>query len=346
MTEMTERPLVTFAVIAYNQESFIREAIEGAFAQTYQPLEIVLSDDGSSDRTYQIMQEMVAAYDGPHRVRLHRNEPNLGLVPHIDRVMELVRGEFIVVSAGDDVSLPERTSAMVAVWKPAKGEVSMVHSPAEKIDENGRSLGLRISPQPVLDSPSAYTLAAGCHYVLGATVGWDRRVFDKFGPLGAGLDAEDHVIPFRAALLGRIEYIDKPLIKYRTGGMSLGQYRGEHLYNYLYGSRHTLRKWHSQADIYIVERFNDVDYPRKKEAEAICRERGEIMRFSVDLVESSKGVRWLMVPRAVRLALRYRNVRPLKDWARYTFEVIYLPYANWRMSRRDKLQSHAPDTKA
>ena len=235
MTATTERPLVTFVVIAYNQERFIREAIEGAFAQTYEPLEIILSDDGSPDRTYEIMQEMAAAYDGPHKVRLNRNEPNLGLVPHIDRVMELVQGEFIVVNAGDDVSLPERTSAMVAVWHPSGGDVTMVHSPAEKIDESGRSIGLRFSPQPVLDSPSAYTLAAGCHHVLGATVGWDRCVFDKFGPLG-GIDAEDHIIPFRAALLGRIEQIEKPLLKHRSGGMSCTQSAHGLLHDYLYGT--------------------------------------------------------------------------------------------------------------
>src|SRR6056297_3729012 len=99
MTDTTDRPLVTFAVIAYNQERYIREAIEGAFAQTYHPLEIILSDDCSSDRTYQIMKEMAAAYDGPHKVVLNRNEPNLGVVPHIDRVMNLVRGDFIVVNA-------------------------------------------------------------------------------------------------------------------------------------------------------------------------------------------------------------------------------------------------------
>ena len=45
-----DRPLVTFALFAYNQEQYIREAVEGAFSQTYEPLEIILSDDCSSDR--------------------------------------------------------------------------------------------------------------------------------------------------------------------------------------------------------------------------------------------------------------------------------------------------------
>lgn len=62
----TDRPLVTFALFAYNQEDYVREAVQDAFAQTYEPLEIILSDDCSSDRTYQIMHEMAVAYRGPH----------------------------------------------------------------------------------------------------------------------------------------------------------------------------------------------------------------------------------------------------------------------------------------
>ena len=54
MSESFHKPLLTFAVGAYNQERFIREAVESAFAQTYSPLEIVLSDDCSRDRTFEI----------------------------------------------------------------------------------------------------------------------------------------------------------------------------------------------------------------------------------------------------------------------------------------------------
>ena len=50
----TERPLVSVLVLGFNQERFIRKAVEGAFAQTWKPLEIVLSDDCSTDRTFEI----------------------------------------------------------------------------------------------------------------------------------------------------------------------------------------------------------------------------------------------------------------------------------------------------
>ena len=69
----SDRPLVTFALFAYNQEKYIREAIEGAFAQTYEPLEIILSDDCSVDRTFEIMTEMVVNYRGKHCIKLNKN---------------------------------------------------------------------------------------------------------------------------------------------------------------------------------------------------------------------------------------------------------------------------------
>ena len=52
-----DKPLITFLLVSYNQEAYIREAIEGALAQTYSPLEIVISDDCSSDATFSLIKE-------------------------------------------------------------------------------------------------------------------------------------------------------------------------------------------------------------------------------------------------------------------------------------------------
>ena len=104
--ETPERPLVSFFVTAYRQERLVRASIEAAFAQTWSPLEILLSDDCSPDGTFAVMQEMAAAYSGPHRVILNRNPKNLGITAHVDRIMELTSGDFVVQNAGDDVADP------------------------------------------------------------------------------------------------------------------------------------------------------------------------------------------------------------------------------------------------
>ena len=106
---LEERPLVTFALFAYNQEKYIREAVEGAFAQTYDPLEIILSDDCSTDSTFLIMQQMADEYEGPHTVRVVRNAFNMGVLKHVFERGRDVQGSIIVMAAGDDISFPHRT---------------------------------------------------------------------------------------------------------------------------------------------------------------------------------------------------------------------------------------------
>src|SRR3954470_2116700 len=96
MPTASDKPLVTFAVAAFNQERFIREAVEGAFGQTYSPLEIVLSDDCSRDRTFEIIREMAEGYRGPHKVILNRNPVQKSIGGHINRIMEISQGEMIV----------------------------------------------------------------------------------------------------------------------------------------------------------------------------------------------------------------------------------------------------------
>ena len=71
--EENDRPLISFCLFAYNQERFIRKAVEGALSQNYSPLEIVLSDDCSTDSTFEIIKEMAACYHGSHSIILNRN---------------------------------------------------------------------------------------------------------------------------------------------------------------------------------------------------------------------------------------------------------------------------------
>ncbi|WP_163849192.1 glycosyltransferase family 2 protein [Pseudooceanicola aestuarii] len=140
MTERppTQRPLVTFALFAYNQEDYIREAIEGAFSQTYEPLEIILSDDCSTDRTFEIMQEMAAAYEGPHRVISRKNSSNIGTVDHLIAVSREASGGLLIVAAGDDISKPERSAVLTAAWI-ASGAMAL-YSGHILIDDTGKPL--------------------------------------------------------------------------------------------------------------------------------------------------------------------------------------------------------------
>lgn len=209
------KPLVTFALFAYNQERFIREAVEGAFAQTYSPLEIILSDDHSTDRTFEIMEEMAGNYNGPHTVILNRNERNLGIGGHVNRIMEISSGELIVGAAGDDVSFPERTTRLYEKWLTSKPPAMYLYSDAEIIDSLGAVRGPLISPLPKKKPRLADDVRSEVGYTIGCAEAWDREVFAKFGPLNDDVVSEDRVISLRARLLGEIAYLPMALVRYR-----------------------------------------------------------------------------------------------------------------------------------
>jgi glycosyltransferase involved in cell wall biosynthesis len=214
-TDTESPPLISFCLIAYNQERFIREAVEGAFAQTYSPLEIILSDDCSTDRTFEIMREMASSYSGPHKIILNQNKKNLGIGGHVNRVVELSSGVWIVGAAGDDISFPERTDEIYKAWLASEKKAYSIDSEYEFINEYGEPL---VHP-PIRELPKEQQLIhfsiTLVNYVHGCTHAWHRKTFDVFGPL-PDITCEDVAIPPRSMLLGSVVCINKHLVKYRT----------------------------------------------------------------------------------------------------------------------------------
>lgn len=217
---VNERPLVTFALFSYNAERFTREAVESALAQTYSPLEIILSDDCSTDGTFQIMSELASSYHGPHRVVLNRNPTNLGGPGHVNRLLEMARGEFIVQAEGDDISVPNRTEKLVDCWLKSGRSPDLVCSYFAEINELGVPTGFVKRNVMYLPDLNADVSTWWCG-ATGATASYTARLYRKYGPLHRDVHSVDWVLPFRAWLEGGVELIKEPLILHRTHGASL-----------------------------------------------------------------------------------------------------------------------------
>lgn len=217
MTEITtNKPLVTFIVCAYNQERVVGEAIEGAFSQTYSPLEIIISDDCSTDNTFEIARKMAASYRGPHSIVLNQNELNLGIAQHVNHVFELAQGELIICSAGDDISFPERTQRQVSAYQRSGKHAVLIHSDVVKIDQEGKKLGVW-KPPVINQKAQPQYLATSESIFIGATGAYSRELIRSFEQITFEHAYEDLVWGFRAALLDGLIYIDQPLLKYRVG---------------------------------------------------------------------------------------------------------------------------------
>ena len=213
------RPLASILLIAYNQHATVAQAVAGALAQTYSPLEILISDDASNDDTFPAIQAALTGYAGPHRVQVFRNPHNLGIGAHLSRLVAHSRGELLFVTAGDDVSLPQRCERVVGTWLASGKRLDLIASALEDVDEQGR-VQRTITPSDLASYRDAAEWLARPPFVVGAAQAWTRRVFDRFGPLPPGTVAEDLLMVFRAIVSGGALTLPEPLVRYRRGGLS------------------------------------------------------------------------------------------------------------------------------
>jgi len=219
-----KQPLINFTILCYNQEKYIREAINGAFSQTYSPLDIIISDDCSKDSTFDIVQQMVGAYKGPHAVRINRNPTNLGLAGNSNKVSAMCRGELIVGAAGDDISLPERVETVVRAWNDSGRKATSLWSNAIDIDAGGRpvreSIGRGLVREQIKWIHEQGTIAGFLRrrtpHANGSSNAISRSLISIFGPLPNTVTYEDTAYSFRTLLVGGLfTFIDAPLVKYR-----------------------------------------------------------------------------------------------------------------------------------
>ncbi len=101
-------PKVTILMSVFNGEKFLREAVESILSQTFMDFEFLIIDDGSTDNSV----EIINSYSDP-RIRLVRNETNIGLTKSLNIGLRLARGEYVARMDADDVSLPHRLEKQI-----------------------------------------------------------------------------------------------------------------------------------------------------------------------------------------------------------------------------------------
>lgn len=102
------KPLVTVFIAAYNAELYIKSSLESILNQTYENLEILIIDDGSTDRTCEIIKNY-----NDKRIKLVNNKCNQGLPYTRNKALELFKGEYFATLDADDIAIPYRIEKQV-----------------------------------------------------------------------------------------------------------------------------------------------------------------------------------------------------------------------------------------
>jgi glycosyltransferase involved in cell wall biosynthesis len=223
-------PLITLCVFTYNGEAFVKEAVESALNQTYSQLQIIISDDNSLDNTFNITEKIVGNYNGKHQVLLNRNQVNLGIREHFNKVISLAKGEYIVLLAGDDIAKPDRVERSVEIIK--KYKPALITSNVVAINSKSEQFAYKFNfskDDPHFLNTTGYIDAdLDCRVITHLPLnyinsGWPGAPFTFKKDILKLVDFrlpetvafEDNFISFLAYLQGSFVYSYNPLICYR-----------------------------------------------------------------------------------------------------------------------------------
>jgi glycosyltransferase involved in cell wall biosynthesis len=205
--------LVSIALCTYNGTRFLAQQLDSLVAQTYPNLEIVISDDRSTDDTLTILNDY--ARRDP-RIKVIAHADNVGLTRNFQRALRLCSGSYIAPCDQDDIWLPEKISTLVQTL----GHRCLAYCDSSFVDEQGKPLGSRMSDVVCMittDDPLPFAFA---NCISGHAMLFKREV------LQLGIPVPPHFfydwwLATVAAALGGVVYCDKPLVHYRQHGSNI-----------------------------------------------------------------------------------------------------------------------------
>ncbi len=201
-----EKPLVSVVLCCYNGARFLGGQIDSILNQSYQPLELIISDDGSDDGTRSLLKQ----YEMNPAVKIFYRGKNAGLNQNFAFAAQQAKGELIAFSDQDDVWGKNKIELLVG----AIGTGPLVYSNSLLMDEEGRSMDKKLTDLKKMysgDDSRGYILSS-C--VWGHSMLVTRDLLQRCSPKFSEIQY-DIWLAFQAFLNGGIKYSDKVLTHYR-----------------------------------------------------------------------------------------------------------------------------------
>jgi glycosyltransferase involved in cell wall biosynthesis len=208
---------ISVAMCTFNGERFLGAQLESIAAQNRPPDELVVCDDGSSDRTQEIVREFSARVSFP--VRLEVNEQNLGTTKNFEKAISFCQGAIVALADQDDVWYRHKLARVEEVLMSSPETVA-AFSDADLIDANSKLIGAGLWDSFLFGTRERVRFANGeavliltkHHIVTGATLAFRRGFISVLVPFQ---DFHDRWLGFLLAACGKFATIDEPLMQYR-----------------------------------------------------------------------------------------------------------------------------------
>jgi len=207
-------PLVSIGLPVYNGERYLQLALESLLSQTFTDLELVISDNASTDSTWELCTAIERL---DQRVRIHRQPRNIGAPANWNFTAQQARGRYFKWASASDLCAPHMLANCVAAM--ADETVVLAFGRTCFIDEDGSELGVFERDFPVEDARPHQRFRRVCHELsinnaqsgLIRTDALRRTGLDRMYPGG------DRVLMAELAMLGKWKLLDEVLLFRRAG---------------------------------------------------------------------------------------------------------------------------------
>lgn len=206
-------PLVSVAIITYNQEKFISQTLESILSQKHRcTYEIIIGDDCSTDRNREIIESYREKY--PEIIKPIYNQNNLGLIKNYFNVMAQCRGKYIMQCAGDDWWLPEKLSIQVDFME-THPDIGMCYGKAQTYIDGKKKYGKKFG-----EKRESFESLLGGNTIPAVTACFRRDLLEKYlediNPLGKNWLMEDYPLWLWFSHESKVYFINKVLAIYRV----------------------------------------------------------------------------------------------------------------------------------
>lgn len=202
---MNNTPLVTIGIPCYNAAKFIEIAVHSVLNQTFSNFELIITDDGSTDRTLEILRQIKDP-----RLKLIVDKENHGISYRLNQQIDMAQGKYFVRMDADDIMFPDRVEKQI-LFLESHPDVDVVGTSAIIIGDDNEILGIRNSTFNFSKPISFENSTVFIHPTVAGKTDWFRRYHYKDEFKGC----EDCNLWIRSYAESKFHILEEPLYFYR-----------------------------------------------------------------------------------------------------------------------------------